>query len=75
MTTPWIQSDAYTGQCSSADNANVLQIASVGGAPTLNPIPDASWGLHLVDSNIGLGNLTDLVKRQIKVYEKEQDAE
>ena len=75
VTTPWIQSDAYTGQCSSADNANVLQTASVGGAPTLNPIPDASWGLHLVDSNIGLGNLTDLVKRQIKVYEKEQDAE
>ena len=75
VSTPWIQSDAYTGQCSSADNANVLQITSVGGAPTLNSIPDAGWGLHLVDSNIGLGNLTDLVKRQIKVYEKEQDAE
>jgi hypothetical protein len=38
-------------------------------------VPDAGWGLHLVDSNIVLGNLIDLVKRQIGVYEKEQDAE
>jgi hypothetical protein len=75
VSTPWIQSDAYTGQCSSADNANVLQISSVGDAPKLNPVPDATWGLHLVDANIGLGNLTDVVKRQAKVYEKEQDAE
>jgi len=75
VSTPWIQSDAYSGQCSSADNANVLQIAPIGDAPTLNPVPDQTWGLHLVDANIALGNLTDLVKREIAVYEKEQDAE
>ena len=75
VSTPWMQADAYTGQCSSADNANVLQIASVGGAPVLNAVPDATWGLHLTDANIALGNLTTLAKRQIKVYEREQDAE
>jgi hypothetical protein len=70
VSTPWIQSEAYTGACSSADNAHVLQISPVGGAPTLNAIPDATWGLHLVDANIALGNLTDLVARQIKSYLK-----
>jgi pimeloyl-ACP methyl ester carboxylesterase len=75
VTTPWIQADAYTGTCSSADNANVLQISPLPGAPTLHPVPDATWGLHLVDANIALGNLTALVKREIKVYEKEQEAD
>jgi hypothetical protein len=75
VSTPWIESDAYTGQCSSANNANVLQITPIGNAPTLNPVPDATWGLHLVDANIALGNLTDVAAKEIKVYEKEQDAE
>jgi hypothetical protein len=70
--TPWVQSQAYTGECSSADDADVLQISPVGGAPVLNPVPDANWGLHLVDANIALGNLTELVRREIKVYERAQ---
>lgn len=68
--TPWLESQAYTGACSSADDADVLQISPVGGAPVLNPVPDANWGLHLVDANIALGNLTELVKREIKAYAK-----
>ncbi len=70
VSTPWIQSEAYTGECSSADDADVLQIAPIGGAPVLRAIPDATWGLHLVDANIALGNLTAVVKRQIKAYVK-----
>ena len=70
VTTPWVQSEAYTGECSSADDADVLQIAPIGGAPVLRPIPEATWGLHLVDANIALGNLTAVVKRQIKAYVK-----
>lgn len=70
VTTPWSQSDAYSGECSSADDADVLQISPVGGAPVLNALPDATWGLHLIDANIALGNLTALVKRQIKAYVK-----
>ena len=69
MSTPWIEVDgAYNGQCSSADGANVLQIAGVPGAPVLHPVPDASWGLHLVDANIALGNLVDVVRTQAFVY-------
>ena len=60
----------HAAQCSSADDADVLQIAPIGGAPVLAPIPDATWGLHLVDANIALGNLTAVVKRQIKAYVK-----
>ena len=26
------------------------------------PLPDPTWGLHLIDANIALGNLTDLVR-------------
>jgi len=72
VTTPWIQSQGYVGTCSSADDANVLQLTSVGGAPTLNAVPDATWGLHLVDANIALGNLTGVIQRQIKTYERAQ---
>ena len=70
VSTPWIASDAYTGECSAADDAHVLQIAPVDGAPTLHAIPDATWGLHLVDANIALGNLTDIVARQSKAWLK-----
>lgn len=55
---------AYRSTCSSADNANVLQITAQGNAPTLKPSPDPTWGLHLVDANIALGNLVDLVHTQ-----------
>jgi Protein of unknown function (DUF3089) len=71
VSTPWIESEAYLGACSSADNANVLQISPVGSAPTLRAVPDPSWGLHLVDANIALGNLTNVVARQAKVWSRE----
>jgi hypothetical protein len=72
VSTPWIEVDgAYNGQCSSANNANVLQIAGVPGAPVLHPVPDATWGLHLVDANIALGNLVDLVDEQADAFVKE----
>ena len=48
----------------------MLQISPVGGAPTLNAVPDATWGLHLVDANIALGNLTDDVAVQAKAWLK-----
>jgi hypothetical protein len=40
----------------------------VGGAPDLNALPDASWGLHLADANIALGDLVALVRRQIAAW-------
>jgi Protein of unknown function (DUF3089) len=67
--TPWYEArGAYTGRCSSADDADVLQISPVDGAPRLNPVPDATWGLHLTDANIALGNLVELAGEQIEAY-------
>lgn len=68
VSTPWIETAAFKGACSSANGANVLQIAGLPGAPTLRAIPDASWGLHLVDANIALGNLVDVVRAQAFVH-------
>jgi pimeloyl-ACP methyl ester carboxylesterase len=67
--TPWIQaSSAYFGSCSSANDANVLQIAARDGAPDLRPVPNAAWGLHLTDANIALGNLITVVRHQAKEF-------
>ena len=68
VSTPWVETGAFTGQCSSADNAHVLQIAGLPGAPQLVPSPDPTWGLHLVDANIALGDLVDTVRVQGFVY-------
>ena len=69
--TTWVQFDtAWTGRCSSADNAHVLQIHDRPGAVQLHPIPDATWGLHLADANIALGNLVGIVAQEIKAYNK-----
>ena len=69
-TTPWYQAQAYTGACDSSNDADVLQISGVAGAPTLHAIPDATWGLHLTDANIALGNLTDDTAREAKAWLK-----
>ena len=68
VTTPWISAQAYTGACTSTGGINVLQIAGLTGAPVLKPLPDATWGLHLVDANIALGDLSRLVGRQAARY-------
>jgi Protein of unknown function (DUF3089) len=66
--TPWVATVAYTGRCESANGANALQISGLPGAPNLSPIPDATWGLHLVDANIALGNLVSTVRVQSFVH-------
>jgi Protein of unknown function (DUF3089) len=69
VSTRWIEADgAYTGRCSSANGADVLQITDVGGAPHLRAVPNAAWGLHLTDANIALGNLVNVIRRQIAEY-------
>ncbi len=66
VNTPFVEyDDAYTGKCSSADGASVLQITPQPDAPTLHAIPTAQWGLHLVDGNIALGNFVDVVHDEI----------
>ena len=76
VSTAWIQSnDSYRARCVRENGAHVLQTKPLDGAPTLATLPDASWGLHLVDANLPLGNLAALFKRQIEVYEREQEAD
>jgi hypothetical protein len=67
--TPWLQpQDHYTGKCVHANEAHVLMVYPVGSARHLNPSPDDTWGLHLVDVNIGLGNLVGIVRSQARAF-------
>lgn len=69
VSTPWlIPPGRYTAHCSSAGGARTLQVAAQDGARVLPPTPDATWGLHLGDVNLALGNLTALVKRETAAY-------
>jgi hypothetical protein len=60
---------AFTGRCSRAPGASFLRVAPRAGTPHPKPSPDATWGLHLVDANIALGNLVELVATQIARYQ------
>jgi len=64
-----------TGKCVTRDNANYLAITVHGDPddPRTDEIagdilkegqPDPFWGLHLIDVNLTIGNLTKLVKQQ-----------
>ena len=69
VSTAWFEAKgAYTGRCSSAGGANVLRISGNDGAPVLHPLPDATWGLHLVDANIALGDLVKDVTTQAATF-------
>ncbi len=67
--TPWIsEPGAYRARCSSAGGANPLQITALAGAQTATPSPDPTWGLHLLDANIALGNLLSVVHSEAGAY-------
>jgi Protein of unknown function (DUF3089) len=67
--TVWVsEPGAYRAQCSSAGGANVLQISPLGGAQVATPSPDPTWGLHLVDGNVELGNLVTVVKDEAAAF-------
>jgi hypothetical protein len=71
--TPWLQpSDRYTARCETREGANVLMLEPIGNARRLNPAPDPSWGLHLADGNIALGDLVGIVQNQIDAYARVQ---
>ncbi|MGZ4168690.1 MAG: DUF3089 domain-containing protein [Solirubrobacteraceae bacterium] len=67
--TTWVsEPNAYRAQCSSAGGANVLQVTALNGAQTATPSPDPTWGLHLLDANIVLGNLLTVVRSEAAAY-------
>jgi hypothetical protein len=59
---------SYSGRCSSAGGANVLEITALHGAQVATPSPTPDWGLHLLDANIALGNLIAIVKREAAAF-------
>ena len=59
---------AYSGRCTHAGGASFLRIRARDGAPLPRPSPDATWGLHLLDGNIALGDLVELVRAQAERY-------
>jgi Protein of unknown function (DUF3089) len=74
LPTPWVtEPDLYSGQCLSQGGATWLQVSAPihAGDPrtivgeTLGP----TWGLHLVDVNIALGNLIALTRSEVAAYD------
>lgn len=67
--TTWLNlPGSYRSRCSSAGGANVLQITALHGAQTATPSPDPTWGLHLLDANIALGNLLEIVASESTAF-------
>jgi len=73
--TPWVSMpDLYTMKCAAGGGANWLQANDIGRASDKRPRFGAplgqSWGLHIVDVNIVLGNLLELVDDQSAAWLK-----
>jgi hypothetical protein len=73
LTTPWVtEPGLYTGRCETRGGATWLQVSApiTPGdtrqlvSQTLGP----TWGLHLVDVNIALGDLVDLARSEAASY-------
>ena len=71
LATLWVeQRELYSTRCVTSNGANVLMVTSKTSQKPLNPSPDATWGLHLGDMNIVLGNLLALAKSQGAAWKK-----
>ena len=67
--TPWLQPrERYTARCVRERNTNTLRLASVGDSRQPNPSPDETWGLHIGDMNLAMGNLVELARSQSRAY-------
>ncbi len=67
--TPFVESHgAFSGRCTNDGKSNVLRVTSEAGTPVPKASPDATWGLHLIDANVALGDLVDLVKAQAAAF-------
>jgi hypothetical protein len=59
---------AFSARCSAAGGTHLLQVRPLAGAAAPAPSPDASWGLHLLDPNVELGNLVSIVRREDRAW-------
>jgi hypothetical protein len=66
---PWLRPPGhYDSCCATSGKTHYLRVTGQDGARVLTPTPDATWGFHLGDMNLPLGNLTTLVKKQAAAY-------
>jgi hypothetical protein len=73
LATPWVtEPQLYTGQCLSEGGATWLQVsAPITPGDTRQVIGQTlgpTWGLHLVDVNIALGDLVDVARAEGAAY-------
>jgi hypothetical protein len=73
VTTPWVTfPKLYQAQCMSQGGATWLMVEDVARPGDKRPVVSDSlgptWGLHLVDVNIALGNLVTDLQQQAKNY-------
>lgn len=71
--TAWVTTpDLYSGTCEYEHGISWLQVDDVAKPGDTRPVVHETlgptWGLHLVDVNIALGNLVSLVRSQAKAY-------
>jgi hypothetical protein len=72
---PWVTyPNLYSAQCENADGASWLQVDDIAGPrdrrPVAKEVLGPTWGLHLVDVNIALGNLVSLVREEAAAYRR-----
>ena len=72
-TTPWVSyPDLFVGECKSEGGASWLQVTDTrtpgDDRVKLQASLGPTWGLHLYDGNIALGNLTEIVKSEAAAY-------
>ena len=60
--------NGVSGQCSTDGGASFLKLTSNPGTPVPDPSPDATWGLHLLDANVALGDLVKLIATQARAF-------
>jgi hypothetical protein len=71
--TAWVSFPGlYRARCRHAAGVTWLQVDDIGRAgdrrPRLSPAPSPTWGLHLWDVNLALGNLVSLVRSEAAAY-------
>jgi hypothetical protein len=72
--TPWVEYPGlYSASCQTAQGATWLQVNDLGTAtdprPRVTEALGPTWGLHLVDVNLGLGNLVTDVGTEEMSYQ------
>ena len=71
LTTPWVTYPGlYTASCQHSGTATWLNVATadVAGRPVVTEALGPTWGYHLNDINLTLGNLVNDVKAQESAY-------